>query len=123
MKFEKTGTKSISVNGHEVNFNQRIEEIIEMSDRVIVNLLLSDFPRDRSFDGRNIVCVSKNGKILWRIENSGVEIEISFGPKILLGYYDLWRPEDGDTIKVGGIDWEYDLDPETGGISNPRIKY
>ena len=123
MKFEKSEPRLISVNGQTLEFDQRIKEIIELPDRLIIRLVLDDFPRDRSFDGRNIVCIGEDGKTLWRIENSGVEIEISSGPTILLGYYDLWRPEDGDTIKVGGLDWEYDLDPETGGISNAQLKY
>jgi len=119
MKFKKTENRSISINGHKVDFGQDVYEYIELSDRVIVNLLIDDFPRDRSFDGRNIVCIGKDGNTLWKIENSGVEVGITFGPTILLGYTGLWRPEGGDTIKVGVIDWTYDLDPETGRISNP----
>jgi len=119
MKFKKTGNRSISINSREIAFDQDVYEFVELSDRVIVNLLLDDFPRDRSFDGRNIVCFDKNGKVLWKIQDSGVKVEITYGPTILLGYTGLWRPEGSDTIKVGGIDWTYDLDPETGHVSNP----
>jgi len=119
MKLRKTGPKSISVNGNKVEFDQRVDEVVELEDCVIVNLLIDDFPEDRSFDGRNVVCVGEDGKTRWKIEDSGVNVKVSFGPTIRVGYYDLWRPEGDDTIKVGGIDWTYDLDPETGHISNP----
>ena len=120
MKVSQVAADTISVGGRDVSFGQKIVDVVVLSDRVIVNLCVDDFPKDRKFDGRNIVCLGSDGAVLWVIEDSGARIKGKFGSDMPQGYFNLWRTADTGDLRVDNIDWTYDLDPKTGRVSNPR---
>ncbi len=103
-----------------MSFDQRVDDFIVLDDRVIVELLTDDFADEDPLAGRNVVCLDNKGELLWRIQNAGVTRTTADGREIPDPFMGIGLDEDGKTIKVGiamGVD--FDLDPETGEITNP----
>lgn len=67
-------TKTFTIGGKELEFNQRINVAIELDDRVIIHLKTGDFDFGDPLVGRNILCFGKNGEMLWRIRDTEMTI-------------------------------------------------
>lgn len=114
------GKNSLVISGREVSFKEEVFESLQLPDRVIVLLNPADFADEDPFSGRNIVCLDEKGELLWRIEDAGVTRSTADGREIPDPFTGIELNDDGKTIEVGiaaGVD--FDLDPETGEISNP----
>ncbi len=118
MKVTHSG-KSLTINGRTLTFDQRVDEVVVLSDRVIVELLVDDFDEDDPLKGRNIIALDENGKMLWRIQDRGITRTTKDGREIPESYTGLGLEDDGVVRVSTPFGFDYDLDSETGGISNP----
>ena len=105
--------KTLTVNGRTIEFEQRVDELVVLDDRVIIHLHVSDFSVGDPLVGRNILAFDASGEMLWRIPATGV-----IRGKSPEAFFDLWMGDDGKvrTGTANGFDW--DVDPDTGKISN-----
>ena len=118
MQVSKSG-KTLNINGNTISFEQRVNEFVELADRVIVELYVDDFEVGDPLVGRNILAFDENGEMLWRIPATGVTRRSVLGGETPEAFFGLWLGDDGK-VKTGtpnGFDW--DIDPDTGKISNP----
>ena len=113
MKVSKSG-KTLTIEGRNFAFDQRIERIVVLDDRVILELYVNDFEFGDPLVGRNVIAVDKDGNLLWRITETGVMMRDPDGSEAPAAYFNLRLSSDGKNIKIGTPDMTYDLDPETG---------
>lgn len=112
--------KALSINENVITFDQRIDETVTLSDRVILRLMVDDFDVGDPLVGRNVLAFDGDGRLLWRIPPTGGTRSRPDGTEAPEAYFGLGLDDDGKTVKIGTPDgFEYDLDPETGDISNP----
>ena len=102
-----------------VNFEKEIDKVIPLSDRVIVVFDVLAFPEEDPDAGRNVFAFDRSGKEIWRIEDAEVKVKGRTVDKVSQGYTDIEHAEDGELF-AWVLEWRYDLDPETGKISNPK---
>ncbi len=62
----------LTINGREFAFEQRIQQVLVLADRVIVRFRGKSFADDDPLKGRNIIALDENGEMLWRIQDRGV---------------------------------------------------
>ena len=113
--------KSVIVNGKEIKFDQSIAAIVRLDDRVLVELNSDDFAVGDPLVGRNILAFDANGELLWRIPATGVMRRSVHDGETPEAFFGLWLDGDGK-VRTGtpnGFDW--DVDPDTGKISNPEF--
>ncbi len=73
--------------------------------------------------GRNVIALDAGGKLLWRIPATGVILRDPDGSEGPEAYFGLELEEDGKTINVGSATgWTYEIDPETGKLSNSTFQ-
>ena len=119
MRVEQIGDREVRVDGKVIKFERQIDQILAMSDQIIVAFGVFEFPEDDPDAGRNVFAYDRSGKQLWRIEDAKVMRGGRTVDKVSQGCTGLQLKEDG-TIHAWVVDWRYDLDPETGEISNPK---
>ncbi len=71
---EQPNPKTLTVNGHTVEFQQRIKTLIPLTDRVLVHLVTADFEFGDKLVGQNLMAYGPNGKLIWRVENHGATL-------------------------------------------------
>lgn len=97
----------------------RIDQFVTLDDRVIIMFEFPDEMEDDPESGRNIFAYDETGKELWRIEDSGI-----VGPgsedetEVPWPYTGIGQEEDGRIIVGHPAGYDFDLDPETGKVSN-----
>ncbi len=116
-----SGKHTVVVNGRKLIFEQRVSEVLTVDDRVLVRLNSFDFPADDSDAGRNVFAYDENGELLWRIEDSGFAAGGPGGKPVKQGYTGMGPDEDGRFRVFQPIGCLYDVDLETGKISNPEL--
>ncbi len=114
--------KTLTINGRELTFEQEIYQSVELPDRVIVLLHPGDFAKDDPLKGCNIIALDEDGEMLWRIQDRGVTLTTKDGKEISESYTGLGLAKDEKTVRVSTpFGFLYELDPETGQISNPKF--
>ena len=111
--------KTLTIDGTDHEMEQPVLKAIELEGRVIVQLDWETYPLGDRNGERNIIAVSKSGEMLWRIVRGPIRRGGEKGPD-LNPYTGMGYAEDGRTLMVydvGGC--EYDLDSDTGEVSNP----
>lgn len=116
-----SGKHTVVINDREITFDQRVVEILTLGNRVLVMLNGVDFPPDDPNKGRNIFAYDENGELLWRIEDSGFTAGGPGGKTVKQGYTGMGPDEDGRFRVFQPIGCFYDVDLETGKISNPEL--
>lgn len=119
MTYTQPDSNTIEINGKHHKFSQEIREVLQLPDRIIIRLLVDDFEEGDPNVGRNVLAFNESGEELWRIEASGYFVERDpnvpeayFGVDMTVGH-----------LRVHGADFVYDLDPDTGAVSNAEIRY
>lgn len=110
----KYNWNSLYINGVSVNLPAVIEKITIFNDKIILLLNNNEgqIVDKKSFEkSRNVFCVDLEGHILWQIET----------PEMEKDFYCNASLEDNKLIAVTWNGGTYDLDPETGKISNSRF--
>ena len=125
----KIDSCGICVNDRQHSFDQRIDEIIELGDKVIILLNTDYFDYGDPMVGRNVLCYGADGELLWRVADHGCVIHARhddpvtqpdeegerYVPQSILG---MDIEEGTGKIKIGLPDWHYTVDPETGELSD-----
>ena len=112
--------KSLSINGREIEFDQRVEDMVVLADRVLIELRVSDFAVGDPLVGRNILAYDAEGKLLWRIPANGLMRPSRFGGETPEAYFGLWFDESDNKLKTTiPSGWTLELDPETGEPFDP----
>ncbi len=112
----------LTIDGKTVELEKPIYRIKETSDRVIVVFDEEDYaPEDPNGD-RNVIAIDRNGATLWRIQNSVSPTRGRPGRTIPFSGVGV-RRKDGVDMLIGydAAGMCYEIDPETGKLSNPRI--
>ena len=110
--------KTLTIDGKDHEMEQPVRDAIELEDRVLIRLDNFSYPDGDRNEERNIIAVSKSGEMLWRIVRAplrrGGERSRHMNPYIGMGY------DEGDsTLRVAdGDGCDYDLDTDTGEVSN-----
>ena len=94
------------------NFNVEIDEAIIHMHKIFVTLKLVRYYRDN----RNVFCLNENGDILWQIQDP--DTYRAGLPKSDSPFAGIIITEDGKLRAVGVDSWRYDVDMETGKLSN-----
>jgi hypothetical protein len=102
-----------------LEFPQRISEAVQLSDRVVLLLDEEDFEEGDEMVGRNVLCIGETGDVLWRIVPASAKAT-EHDPEWAAPepYDDVWQDPETEKLKVRVPDITFDLDPETGEISN-----
>lgn len=113
----------LTINDLSLEFDTKIISTVPVGSGAIVLFDAYDCEEaDQNYE-RNVFALDKRGEILWRIERSWGEREIlSDGTVIRNPYRWIELSEKKDSIQADT--WRsmrYDLDPETGKISNPQF--
>jgi hypothetical protein len=120
MNVTQIGGGALEINGRRVEFEQPIEEYLELEDRVII---LFEPMEEKEFDpdfGRNVFAFDETGKQLWRIQDSGFTIgsHRDDDTEVRAPYTGIGLEQDGRITVGQPIGCEFDVNPETGEISN-----
>ena len=119
MKVAKVAERVMEINDRKVVFEYRIDEFVTLNDRVIIMFEFPDEMEDDPESGRNIFAYDETGKELWRIEDSGFTAPgVDEETEVPQPYTGMGQREDGRITVFQPIGCEFDLDPETGKISN-----
>jgi len=112
-------SKGVFIGGEKLEFEQRVDVVIELGDRSIILLNTDDFQRGDPMVGRNVLCFDKNGEMLWRIEDA----EMTIGDrKVPQSFLSLSLKDDGK-IRVGNPDAFFFVNPENGMLYDGEFKY
>ncbi|MDP6805844.1 MAG: hypothetical protein QF902_11045 [Rhodospirillales bacterium] len=121
MKVTKSG-KTLTIDGRKLAFDQRVEAMVVLDHRVIIELDADDFELGDPLVGRNILAFDSNGEMLWRIPATGMMVrDDDSSPEAPEAFFGLGLHSDGKTITIGTPDMIYEVDPETGKIFNGII--
>ena len=110
--------KTLFVGDHEIEFEAPITKVLEIRNKIVVRLNVDDLDDEDPMLERNVICVDQNARVLWRIERS--EGPLDEGVPILNPYAGIGLNDD----ETGAVAYDmggqcFDLDLETGAISNP----
>ena len=120
MKVTKSG-KTLTINGKKLVFDQRVDEAVTLEDRVIIHLRVDDFEVGDPLVGRNVIALDASGNLLWRIPATGYTVRNRLGLEVPEAFFGLELEEDHKTITIGTPDTVYEIDPESGELSNATI--
>lgn len=110
---------TLTVDGRAVTLPHAIEEILALSDRVIVLLDPEDYADDDLAMNHNLLAVGKNGEILWWVKRAHEFLEEDDGEKHFSAFTTIELAKDGKTLRT--FEWDgvwHDLDPRAGQLSN-----
>lgn len=127
LNFEQPNPKTLIINGHTVEFEQRIMTLIPLEDRVIVHLNTSDFEFGDKLVGRNLLAYGPDGNQLGRVSNHGATLGASRRDTVTLpdktgrrrvpqSIFDASLSEEDGVIRAGIADSVLSIDPENGKI-------
>lgn len=74
INLEHPNPNTLIINGHVVEFPQRIATVIPFERKVIVHLESDDFEFGDKLVGRNLLAYGPDGKQLWRVADHGAKI-------------------------------------------------
>ncbi len=112
----------LTIDGKTVELEKPIYTIKEISDRVIVVFDEEDYAAEDPNGDRNVIAVDRNGAMLWRIQNSVSPTRGRPGRTIPFSGVGVRQKEEVDMlIGYDAAGMCYEIDPETGKLSNPRI--
>ncbi len=120
MQVSYPNPNTISVNGRSLEFPQSIEDTVELADRVLVLLNVSDFDDDDPLVGQNVVAIGAEGQVLWRIEPTGGKRRNRHGDMVPVAYFNLWKDTETGQVHVAIPDVILELNPEDGTVANGR---
>ncbi len=112
----------LTIGRETIELEQPIEDMVELHDRVIVVLDDEEYaPGDPTGD-RNVVAVGRDSAMLWRIERSGSIASGGPGRTSPFVALEIENRGGGEVVIVyDGMGACYDLDSETGKLSNPVL--
>ena len=122
MNVELVNPRVLKINDSVIEFQQRIKKFLEIEDRVVVLLKVSDFEDGDELVGRNIVAVNQNGEIDWRIEYHGFKVRNRKDVEVPQAFFSLWLDEDGKTLRASIPVAKFEVDPETGMFRSLQLK-
>lgn len=115
------------INGHTVNFQQRIVKVLSFPSCVVIHLKTADFQYGDKLVGRNLVAYDSAGKFLWRVEDHG--FTTLAGPEDMAtkpdengirtvpqSIFEVEIIEETGMIDANIIDFSLTVDPRTGKI-------
>ena len=106
---------TIIIASQKHTFVERIAQVLELGDRVVIRRVSSDSPYDDPECGRNVSAFGADGEIIWTIEDSGFTFKLPNGREIPQGYTHI-REGDGVIFAFQPIGWVGTIDLETGRI-------
>ena len=119
MNITQIGERALEIDGRLIEFSWRINTFVALEDKVIILFRTADFPEDDPESGRNIFAYDETGKELWRIQDSGFTApRLEDDTEVPQPYTGMGPEDDGRITVFQPIGCEFDLDPETGKISN-----
>lgn len=133
IKYKQPDPKSLIINGHTIEFQQRIATVIPLSDRVPVHLKSKDFAFGDKLVGRNLLAYDLNGKELWRVEDQGVTIgarredtvtqpDESGRRRVPQSIFYIFYDEDDETITAALPIADLTIDPKDGKILDLEVR-
>ena len=118
MKNEFVDRRSITIGSKPIELESAVYREVELDDRIVL-LLDPDLYNDNDLRvGQNILCFDLKGELLWRVQSHGRRIPNAAGQMVPEAYFGLWLEEGTMQLKCGAIQLNFDLDPDTGEISN-----
>jgi len=121
MSVQQTNDRTINFNGKLVEFDIPIFEILIAKDKAIILFDADEYKLGDEMVGQNIVAYSETGKLLWRVEPTGIRYpneddEIAeFGPDAPETFFDIRLDEVGQ-LWAGTPGAEVLIDIESGEI-------
>lgn len=119
MRVSKLDDRTLRVGDTTIRSNDAITQVLELDAKILVLFDNYDHPEDDPNFGRNIVAYDARGNELWRIEDARVMVPGRTLDKVPQFYTGLRESQDGK-VHAWVLDWRYDLNTETGAISNPK---
>lgn len=120
-KFEvEIGQNSVTVAGETLVFEAPISDAIEVDGQLLVLLTIGTVPENHPMFERNVISVAGDGTLMWRIEPSARARKEIDGVRIHNEYVGIDLQE--NETKLVAYDMQglcFEVDPETGNISNP----
>ena len=89
MAAELISPNRLRINNSGVEFPQRVKKFIELDNRTIILLKVSDFAKGDELVGQNIVAYDASGKFVWRIERHGFKVPNRDGVEVPQAYFGL----------------------------------
>ena len=121
MEVDRSG-KTLTINGRAIEFDQKVDEVVEFPDRVVIRLRVDDFAVVDPLVGRNILAFDRTGEMVWRIPANGLTRPSRYGGETPGAYFGLWIDKKDGKLKTGiPSGWTFEIDPETGEPSKPEI--
>lgn len=133
INLEQPSPKTLIINGHTIEFEQRVAELFSLLDRVVVLLETDDFEFGDKLVGRNLIAYDSRGTQLWRVSDHGATLGARREdtvtepdktgrrrvPQSIVGaYFD----EDDGVIRALIIDSELTIDPEDGKVLGFKMR-
>ena len=119
MKVELLDGRTVQIDSDRITYEREIDVILPLSDRFLVLFDVFEFSESDPDAGRNLFAYDSTGKQLWRVQDAKMKRRGRTVEKLSQGYTGLRQGKDG-TIYAWVMDWRYELDPNTGKISNPK---
>lgn len=112
----------LAVTEGEVTLEAPIRDVIALGDRQIVLFADEKYEKGDPNAVRNIVAVDDRGEIIWRVESSGPVTNTPNDPDTPFVGWE-WKTIDGKKklVVYEMIGMCYELDTNTGKLSNPKI--
>jgi len=113
---------NLKIDGRKFKFDDLIQKIVEYPDRIIILFGYENFESEQQFAGRNLIAVGRDGNILWRVADSNElfpDSETSIEPFVGFGKTKINDREALVAYQMFGMC--YEVDPQTGALSNPRV--
>ncbi len=112
----------LTIDGETVELEKPIRQIVEFDNRIIVLFNPDEYTGEEPGIDRNVVAVGRDSAMLWRIERSGSIASGGPGRTSPFVALEIENRGGGEVVIVYDVAGAcYDLDPETGKLSNPVL--
>ena len=112
----------LTIDGSTVELERPIKNLIELRDQVIVVFQYGAYEVDDSERDRNVIAVDHRGTMQWRIERSMSSTPAEPGRTAPFVGVDIRQRNEEEALVAYDIMGScYDLDSETGKLSNPVL--
>ncbi len=112
----------LTIDGETVELEKPIRQIVEFDIRIIVLFNPDAYTGEEPGIDRNVVAVGRDSAMLWRIEPSGSIASGGPGRTSPFVALEIENRGGGEVVIVyDGMGACYDLDSETGKLSNPVL--
>ncbi len=110
----------VELGGRRIELDKRVENSIDLGDKIIVLFYVNDYEVGDMMVGRNIVAYDEDGKELWRVEDHGLRRPAA--PDVPDAFFDIHMDDDGRLW--GGTPGIYlGIDLGTGKIIGDKGRY